>query len=54
MWALATLFAVTPVPLLATSLRTMRDFPAQPATVTAATMPSIAIPGTRAPGREAT
>jgi predicted MFS family arabinose efflux permease len=30
LWALAGLFAVTPLPLLATSLRTMRDFPAQP------------------------
>jgi predicted MFS family arabinose efflux permease len=30
LWALAALFAVTPLPLLATSLRTMRDFPAQP------------------------
>jgi MFS family permease len=53
MWALATLFAVTPLPLLATSLRTMRDFPTQPATLKAATMPSIAIPGTRASDREA-
>jgi MFS family permease len=31
MWALAILFAVTPLPLLATSLRTMRDFPTDPA-----------------------
>lgn len=53
MWALATLFAVTPLPLLATSLRTMRDFPAQPAALTAATMPSIAIPANRAPDQEA-
>lgn len=30
MWALAILFAVTPLPLLATSLRHMRDFPVQP------------------------
>jgi hypothetical protein len=30
MWALAILFAVTPLPLLATSMRTMRDFPTQP------------------------
>jgi predicted MFS family arabinose efflux permease len=30
MWALAILFAVTPLPLLATSLRTMRDFPVRP------------------------
>jgi MFS family permease len=30
MWALAILFAVTPLPLLATSLRYMRDFPAHP------------------------
>jgi MFS family permease len=30
MWALAILFAVTPLPLLATSLRTMRDFPTHP------------------------
>lgn len=28
MWALAILFAVTPLPLLATPMRTMRDFPA--------------------------
>lgn len=31
MWLLAILFAVTPLPLLATSMRTMRDFPALPA-----------------------
>jgi MFS family permease len=30
MWALAALFAVAPLPLLATSLRTLRDFPSQP------------------------
>jgi MFS family permease len=30
MWALSILFAVTPLPLLATSLRHMRDFPVQP------------------------
>jgi hypothetical protein len=30
MWALAILFAVTPLPLLATSMRTMRDFPTLP------------------------
>jgi MFS family permease len=30
MWALAIGFAVTPLPLLATSMRTMRDFPTQP------------------------
>jgi MFS family permease len=30
MWTLAILFAVTPLPLLATSLRHMRDFPAHP------------------------
>jgi hypothetical protein len=29
MWALASLFAVTPVPCWATSMRTMRDFPTQ-------------------------
>ncbi len=30
MWALAILFAVTPIPLLGTSMRTLRDFPAHP------------------------
>jgi MFS family permease len=30
MWALSFLFAVTPLPLLATSIRTMRDFPDHP------------------------
>jgi hypothetical protein len=30
MWALASLFAVTPLPLLATSMRAMRDFPSSP------------------------
>jgi MFS family permease len=30
MWALSILFAVTPLPLLATSIRTMRDFPDHP------------------------
>lgn len=30
MWVLAIVFAVTPLPLLATSMRTMRDFPAHP------------------------
>ena len=30
MWALAITFAVTPLPLLATSMRTMRDFPTHP------------------------
>jgi hypothetical protein len=30
MWVLAILFAVTPLPLLATSMRSMRDFPTHP------------------------
>jgi hypothetical protein len=33
MWALAILFAVTPMPLLATSMRGLRDFPAHPMTL---------------------
>jgi MFS family permease len=33
MWALAILFAVTPVPLLSTSMRALRDFPTHPMTL---------------------
>jgi MFS family permease len=46
MWALAILFAVTPFPLLATSLRTMRDFPTHPPERLVGMVPSApALPG---------